>query len=79
MPARTGNEYIERLREQGPDVYLHGERVKDVTAHPALRNGVNLIFENILVLLRRRLLAFAFKSQLFASAGVYSKAVRDRL
>ena len=31
MPARTGKEYIERLREQGPDVYLHGERVKDVT------------------------------------------------
>ena len=43
MPARTGNEYIERLREQGPDVYLHGERVKDVTTHPALRNGVNTL------------------------------------
>ncbi|MCH8110213.1 MAG: 4-hydroxyphenylacetate 3-monooxygenase, oxygenase component [Chloroflexi bacterium] len=43
MPARTGKEYIERLREQGPDVYLHGERVKDVTTHPALRNGVNTL------------------------------------
>ena len=40
MPARTGKEYIARLREQGPEVYLHGERVKDVTIHPALRNGV---------------------------------------
>ena len=40
MPARTGEEYIARLREQGPEVYLHGERVKDVTTHPALGNGV---------------------------------------
>ena len=43
MPVRTGKEYIERLREQGPEVYLHGERVKDVTTHPALRNGVQTL------------------------------------
>ena len=40
MPARTGQEYITRLQELGPEVYLHGERVKDVTTHPGLRNGV---------------------------------------
>ena len=40
MPARNGAEYIANLRENGPEVYLHGERVKDVTAHPALRGGV---------------------------------------
>lgn len=43
MPARTGKEYIARLKEQGPQVYLHGDRVKDVTAHPALRNGVGTL------------------------------------
>ena len=43
MPARTGKEYIERLREQTPEVYLRGERVKDVTTHPGLRNGVSTI------------------------------------
>ena len=41
MSARTGNEYIARLQEQETEVYLHGERVKDVTTHPALRNGVS--------------------------------------
>ena len=40
MPARTGAEYIANLKENGPEVYLHGERVKDVTTHPALRGGV---------------------------------------
>ena len=40
MPARTGAEYITNLKENGPEVYLHGERVKDVTTHPALRGGV---------------------------------------
>ncbi len=43
MPARTGAEYITGLRENGPEVYLHGERVKDVTTHPALRNGVKTL------------------------------------
>ncbi len=38
MPARGGRDYITRLREQPAEVWLAGERVKDVTAHPALRN-----------------------------------------
>ena len=41
MPARTGAQYIARLQEQAAAVYLHGERVQDVTTHPALRNGVH--------------------------------------
>jgi 4-hydroxyphenylacetate 3-monooxygenase len=40
MPARTGEEYIAGLRERAAEVYIHGEQVKDVTTHPALRNGV---------------------------------------
>ncbi len=43
MPARTGAEYIEGLRERHPEVYMCGERVDDVTTHPALRNGVRTL------------------------------------
>ena len=40
MPARTGAEYIKRLQERPSEVYLNGKKVKDVTTHPGLRNGV---------------------------------------
>ena len=43
MPARTGAEYIAGLQENQPEVYLHGERVKDVTTHPALRRGIETL------------------------------------
>ncbi len=43
MPARTGQQYIEGLRERTPEVVIAGERVKDVTTHPALRNGVKTL------------------------------------
>lgn len=43
MPARTGAQYITGLKENQPEVYMHGERVKDVTTHPALRNAVDTI------------------------------------
>lgn len=35
----TGAEYIESLRD-GREVYINGERVHDVTAHPSMRNSV---------------------------------------
>jgi 4-hydroxyphenylacetate 3-monooxygenase len=34
----TGAEYLESLRD-GREVYIYGERVKDVTEHPAFRNA----------------------------------------
>lgn len=37
MPARTGAEYLQGLRERGAEVWLGNERIRDVTAHPALR------------------------------------------
>src|ERR1700680_4740733 len=43
MPARTGKQYLEGLREQGREVWLAGERVKDPTTHPGLRNGARAI------------------------------------
>ena len=43
MAARTGKEYITGLRERAVEVYIGGERVKDVTTHPTLRNGVRTL------------------------------------
>jgi 4-hydroxyphenylacetate 3-monooxygenase len=43
MPARTGQDYITGLQERPPEVWIGGERVADVTTHPALRNGVRSI------------------------------------
>lgn len=38
----TGEEYLESLR-QGRSVYIDGERVRDVTRHPAFRNSARSI------------------------------------
>src|SRR2546428_13428538 len=43
MGARTGQQYIEGLRDQEREVWLRGERVKDVTTHPGLASGVRAI------------------------------------
>ena len=39
MPARTGQQYLEGLRQQPREIYLGGQRVKDVTAFPGLAGG----------------------------------------
>ena len=47
VPARritsplTGDEYVESLRDDR-EIYLYGDRVKDVTVHPAFRNVVRM-------------------------------------
>src|SRR5687768_17278690 len=38
----TGEEYLDSLRD-GREVWLCGERVKDVTTHPAFRNSARSI------------------------------------
>ncbi len=38
----TGQEYLESLRD-GREVYIYGERVTDVTSHPAFRNSARSI------------------------------------
>ena len=38
----NGKEYIESLRDER-EIYIYGERVKDVTKHPAFRNSVQSI------------------------------------
>src|SRR5579884_3938166 len=43
MPARTGRQYLDGLREQEREVWLGGERVKDATRHPGLARGARAI------------------------------------
>lgn len=38
----TGAEYLESLRD-GREVWIHGERVRDVTTHPAFRNAARMV------------------------------------
>ena len=38
----TSEEYFESLRD-GREIWIYGERVKDVTTHPAFRNTVRMI------------------------------------
>jgi len=39
---QTGAEYIDSLRD-GREVFIYGERVKDVTTHPAFRNTSRMV------------------------------------
>src|SRR5436309_14127267 len=43
MPARTGNEFIRGLKDHPPEIWIGGERVGDVAAHPAFRNVVRSV------------------------------------
>src|SRR6266446_2032649 len=38
----TGAQYLESLRD-GREIWLNGERVQDVTTHPAFRNGARSV------------------------------------
>ena len=37
-----GDEYLESLRD-GREVWIYGEKVDDVTTHPAFRNGARSV------------------------------------
>ena len=39
---QTGAEYLDSLRDDRT-VYIYGERVKDVTTHPAFRNTARMV------------------------------------
>ncbi len=43
MPARSGKEYLEGLRNRPREVWIGGERVGDVTSHPAFPRGAQSI------------------------------------
>ncbi|MGH8326010.1 MAG: 4-hydroxyphenylacetate 3-hydroxylase N-terminal domain-containing protein, partial [Steroidobacteraceae bacterium] len=41
--ARRGAQVLQRLRERPPALWYQGERVADVTAHPAFKGGVHTL------------------------------------
>jgi 4-hydroxyphenylacetate 3-monooxygenase len=43
MPARTGADYLQGLKDRNPEVWLGNERIRDVTTHPALRRGARSV------------------------------------
>ena len=43
MPARTGQDYLDGLRERPREVHLDGQRIEDVTSFPGLANGARSI------------------------------------
>ncbi|MEZ5818014.1 MAG: 4-hydroxyphenylacetate 3-monooxygenase, oxygenase component [Hyphomicrobiaceae bacterium] len=43
MPARTGQQYLDGLRAREREIWLDGERVRDVTRHPGLAGGAKAI------------------------------------
>ena len=43
MPARTGQDYLNGLRERPREVHLDGQRIEDVTTFPGLANGARSI------------------------------------
>ncbi|GIS92967.1 MAG: hypothetical protein CM1200mP22_02040 [Dehalococcoidia bacterium] len=43
MPARTGQQYIEGLKERPPTLYMSGKRVKDPTSQAGLSGGIKTL------------------------------------
>jgi 4-hydroxyphenylacetate 3-monooxygenase oxygenase component len=43
MPARSGKQYVDSLRERQPRVYLNGSLVKDVTVEPVFQGALESI------------------------------------
>jgi anthranilate 3-monooxygenase (FAD) / 4-hydroxyphenylacetate 3-monooxygenase len=43
VPIRTGQQYIERLKQTPREVWIKGKRVDDVTTHPAFRGPLSQI------------------------------------
>ena len=70
----TGAEFLESLRD-GREVYIYGERVKDVTTHPAFRNSAASV-----ALLYDALHHTAFKDVLTAptdtGSGMFASFIR---
>lgn len=43
MPARTGKQYIDGLKERPPTLYMSGKQVKDPTTQPGLMGGIKTL------------------------------------
>lgn len=45
MPARSGQQYLESLKANQPEVWLDGERIEDVTTHPIFAGPIRSVME----------------------------------
>ena len=43
MGARTGRQFLDGLRAAKAEIWLGGERIEDVTTHPATRNAARSV------------------------------------
>ena len=44
MPLRTPDEFVAGMKARGPmDIWFHGEKIKDVLTHPALKPSLETI------------------------------------
>ena len=50
MPARTGQEYLNGLRDRPREVHIRGQRVADVTSFPGLANGASTVANTTFVI-----------------------------
>lgn len=39
----TGDEYLDVIKNDGREVWIDGERVKDISSHPAFRNSARMV------------------------------------
>jgi len=46
---RSGNDYIESLRNRNLKVYLFGELVKEPVDHPIIRPSINAVAETMIL------------------------------
>lgn len=45
MAARQGKELLQKIREASPEIWYRGERISDLTQHPAFKNGLHSLAE----------------------------------
>jgi 4-hydroxyphenylacetate 3-monooxygenase len=43
MPARTGSQFLARLKDDGREIWVGNERVRDATEHPAFRGAAHAL------------------------------------
>ena len=54
MPAKTGKQYIDGLKKANNNVYIGGERVEDVTTHPAFKNVIQSMANLLICSMKNR-------------------------
>jgi 4-hydroxyphenylacetate 3-monooxygenase len=75
----TGKDYLETIRD-GRRVYIGGERVEDVTSHPAFRNAAQsfaMIYDRKRASENREVMTFAEDGEIFSSYFLLPRTPED--